>query len=551
MARMFPEVFPFPDDPSKQAEAAVFTALRDRLPRAWVAFYSVKWVVDRPSGPVDGESDFVLAHPDHGLLAVEVKGGGVGYDGKRRSWFSIDRHRQRHDIRDPFEQAENGARALDQKLEKLPKWRGTDCKIGRMVVLPDVPVEGDLLLHARPEWVIDVRGMARIAERVLEIAAAWRPRRGWQTPPGTERIALLERLLAPTFELRLPLRDALAQGDARVVRLTEEQLQVVTLLGCQRRAYVMGTAGTGKTSLAVEKARRLAAAGLRTLLCCFNRPLAEHLQQAAGPEVVVDTFHAVCEAAARAHGVPLPPNTGDKPWDAPVFDTLLPAALLDAIERGYARFDAIVVDEAQDFSDAWLTTLALALVDPDQGTFFVFGDPGQSLFPRQGTLLAEFPRFPLSTNLRNSQAIHALAAKFGASPALACAGPPGRPIDWVVAAPADTLAAVEHQLHRLVFTERLSPSDVAVLVMRRGALPRDVRRISGIPVGSRSAGPGEVLIDTVHRFKGLDKLAVILILSPELSLPANDALVYIGLTRARGLLVVIGPEGPVRAVQRR
>jgi len=107
---------------------------------------------------------------------------------------------------------------------------------------------------------------------------------------------------------------------------------------------VSGGAGTGKTVLALEKARRLAAEGLEVPLTCFNRPLAGRLRRSAAdvPRLTIANFHQLCWDMAHAAGLPLPdPAAGSAPPG--FFETTLPDALLAALERLPRRFDAIVV----------------------------------------------------------------------------------------------------------------------------------------------------------------------------------------------------------------
>ncbi|RMD63387.1 NERD domain-containing protein, partial [Candidatus Parcubacteria bacterium] len=73
MARMIPNQ-PHPDTRS-QAELRLFEAWKRQLPDDYVVFHSVWWQIrDTQSGARDGETDFLLAHPDFGILIVEVKG---------------------------------------------------------------------------------------------------------------------------------------------------------------------------------------------------------------------------------------------------------------------------------------------------------------------------------------------------------------------------------------------------------------------------------------------------------------------------------------------
>ena len=88
----------------------------------------------------------------------------------------------------------------------------------------------------------------------------------------------------------------LADQEARRLVLTKDQMRVLDFLRSHRRAAVSGGAGTGKTVLALEKARRLASEGFKTLLTCYNRQLADHLSStcAGTSDLDVMSFHQLC-----------------------------------------------------------------------------------------------------------------------------------------------------------------------------------------------------------------------------------------------------------------
>src|SRR4051812_16600982 len=105
MATMFPNRLAdaTTGDPKRAAEVAVYEALRAQLGEEYVVFYSVAWLSKSPNGGApDGETDFVLLHPQKGVLVIEVKGGTIGHDGASDTWTSTDRFGQRHVIHNPF-----------------------------------------------------------------------------------------------------------------------------------------------------------------------------------------------------------------------------------------------------------------------------------------------------------------------------------------------------------------------------------------------------------------------------------------------------------------
>ena len=78
------------------AELRLLSALDAQLPNEFTILHSVAWI-SKPgaSGPRDGESDILIAHPRRGLLVVEVKGGRVSLDYRNQKWVSVDRHGNR------------------------------------------------------------------------------------------------------------------------------------------------------------------------------------------------------------------------------------------------------------------------------------------------------------------------------------------------------------------------------------------------------------------------------------------------------------------------
>src|SRR5262245_20543040 len=113
MARFHPDEVPA-DAPSSEKKARNALVVLDAQ---WEVFHSVAWQAPRAGREGDGEADFVLLHPRHGLLVLEVKGGRINVDEGR--WSSIDRYGTRHPIKDPFRQATASKHALLRYLRDV------------------------------------------------------------------------------------------------------------------------------------------------------------------------------------------------------------------------------------------------------------------------------------------------------------------------------------------------------------------------------------------------------------------------------------------------
>jgi len=353
MPTMYPKPLPrsVASDPLRAAERKVYEALEASLGPDHAVFYSVAWLSRNPrSGAHDGEVDFVVAHAERGVLLLEVKGGRICRDQGTGRWTSIDRAGFPHTIHDPFQQARASKHALIEKLKDHPLFGRAWVPAGHGVVLPDcASPHGPLAPDALPEITVFAEDMPRIGECVDRMLRYWNGQPTAGGPPNPHFLSALTEFLAPSVDLRQPLRSVLADEDRELLRLTEQQFHLLDFLNRQRRVSITGGAGTGKTVLALEKAKRLAREGFRVLLTCFNRPLADHLRRCAGSieRLTILSFHQLCWHFAKQAGIPLP-DPGASTLTPDFFSANLPNAMLEALERVPDRFDAIVVDEGQD-----------------------------------------------------------------------------------------------------------------------------------------------------------------------------------------------------------
>src|SRR4029078_7470148 len=118
-----------------RAEGTVCAAVEERLADGWEVFHSVGWVSrDKEKGADDGEIDFVIAHPERGVLCLEVKGRGI--ECRHGEGFGIH-DGVREGIRDPFAQAIDHTYAMRRKLGGMPAKGGGEVTIGHGVAVLD------------------------------------------------------------------------------------------------------------------------------------------------------------------------------------------------------------------------------------------------------------------------------------------------------------------------------------------------------------------------------------------------------------------------------
>lgn len=557
----------------RKAEQLVHDRLRAALAGSIAILPNVRWR-ERVNGHFhDGEADLVVADPDRGILVVEVKSGEIRRDG--RTWWAGNKELPQS----PFEQAAASRHALVRKLRELPAWDPTLNPIaGDAVAFPDVDlatagsrlgmlgpdVDPDLILDQR-QLVDDAPSAERLRDWLERVLRGFERDSTARRPPGPNGVGLLVDLLTEPVELRSMLRNELVAGEREVVRLTRGQFGVLNMLRHQRRASIVGGAGTGKTMLAAQKAQRLAREGYRTLLVCFNSPLARELADLSADTAAqtglldVRTFHQLSEDYGREAGTlpPKPANPVPPAW----FDTTLPDALDDAIEKLGGRYHAIVVDEGQDFAPEWLVSLDALLESPGDDVLYIFHDPAQAIYRDDAVAGLRLPEYAIDLNCRNAQPIHDLVRRFGGGGLASVAQrEDGRPPELIEAnSDAELIEALRRVLHRLRVDEGVRLGEIAVLtgraledsaVWRHRRFGNEVLWNGGYDDAGRTLGlaahlvpeaPADVILfDSIRRFKGLERPVIVLVeLRPDD--PRLERRLYIGASRARQHLVVIAP----------
>ena len=551
MARMFPERLTG-DQPA--SERRVHEALRLGLDDTFVVFHSVSWH-GRNRKP-DGEVDFLVAHADLGLLVIEVKGGQIGIDPRRSTWLSKDAQGEIHDIKDPYDQALTAKHTLIKEIADDRRWQsGRDVLMGYAVALTDTVVGDDRLPRAKPEITFDRRDLPRLGERIVECLTYWKEVDNRRSPGANGINSLVEMYGAPRL-YRVPLSQLLEEDERKIIELTNQQYGLLGLLGRRRRVAIAGCAGSGKTLIAFEKARRLALSGRDVLFTCFNRSLAGYLRETMDvPQgLEIQHYHAYCSDLVRSAGLTPPaeiaPGTGEHA-------TWLAATAAEVVATTGGSLDAVIVDEGQDFEPGWFETLQAALTEGAEGLFYVFYDDNQRLYS-QASIPAWFGEpYELTVNCRNTERIGKLVKGLYQGGEMTLSSVQGREVVYGTYGddgPSQAVPRLNDMLRNLR-KAGARPEDIVVLGPRRDGPIWQRRDYEEWRLYSRSEQDGNVFYDTIHSFKGQDSRVVILV---ELELagkavaddPAKfDELLYVGCSRATTQLVVIGPTNLVNRLK--
>ena len=515
-------------------EEDVWSALRNGMPPGWYGWHSLR--IRDPHG-YEGEGDFVLASPDRGLLVLEVKGGQVEQrDGR---WFQNGKPMAKA----PLDQGTGYAKKLVRRLE------GVDCappSYGAGVCFPGTYVGGQPSQDNLAGIVIGKGELPYLKDALPKVMERALPP---PKPPRGHWIEALHRLWGETWVPSLGLGMRAKEAEERRLRLDQTQLDVLDGILENDRVIVQGGAGSGKTLVAVEGALRLAAQGKRVLLLCFTAPLQLWLSsRLEGSGVDALTVSALAKGIVDRAGVGPTGliGIGPEPWG----EVYLKAA--DLCEK---RWDAVVVDEAQDLQDeAWMLVSCLA----EGKRLIAFHDPGQAFWSERrppGELFQSRQRLP--RQMRNPPGVNALSNRiqgleFDAA-ALSAAWADGT-IGVVTAPSASSVPdKVGAEVDRLL-SSGLEPGQIGIVSLRGQTADDAIYRLPRIGRHAfvRANDPAmesSLVADTFLRWKGLERPAIIVADLPEGELGQLAVRLNVAVTRAMVAVRFVGTAGALARLE--
>ncbi|MGW4795291.1 NERD domain-containing protein [Nonomuraea sp. NPDC004297] len=563
MTRMIPPVF----DPAStsQGEQEVFERLRDDpATDGWIALHSLG-LAQHPR-QIQGEVDFVIVVPGLGVVCLEVK--------SHRQVRRLSDGRWRlgthpPEARGPFKQADEGKFAVAGLLRNARP------------VLPALPlVSAVCFTHARfqltdpSEWhswqCIDALEFHRrpISELIIHILRRHRDHltaspsaQGWFSPgsaePAAGICARIADILRPSFDFTEPPKIRRYRREHEAEHFTQHQYHVLDMIAENPRCVIKGPAGTGKTFVAMEAARRLAVGGSRVLLCCYNKLLSQWLKDefAGEPLINAGTLHSYMGGLARgATQQPIGERSTDS-W----YRQHLPEHALEALLDEQPSYDALIIDEAQDLMlDTYLDVLDVSLRGGlGSGKWLFFGDfTNQAIYECGGDnsdLLRirageGITRVNLGDNCRNvpsiTQHIEEIALlKPGYTGTLRQENNREALREWWSSPDEQQQLLVKH-LDRLT-QDGFALDEIVVLSPRSQASaaatcadPRWRHRLAPLTAPRSDA----VSYGTAQSFKGLDAAAVIVTDLESIADEKGQALFYVAASRARDDLTIIARD---------
>jgi len=528
------------DDSTSEAERTLYEAF-GKLGDDWTVIQGVSWI-SKDSATV-GEIDFLIAHPKHGVLVMEVKGGIIAV--QNGNWASTTVNQRVITIQDPCSQAERNRRELKKWLAVSPTTRQHHYAVFPALAFPDSQFKSDVRPDCPQDIVLDIRHLDNIEARLLAIFTYWHSRadKDNQYMDGRKAIDGLVSLFQVTQSFQPQIVEIFKRENKQIEYLTQSQFKILRQLHRIKRTAIMGGAGTGKTLLAMEKAHQLLTDGFRVLVMCYNRNLQAWLDLKLVHEgLVVSTFHSMVEKTRQWAGFQ------DPQMPIQEFDEKAPDLLLDACHTlrqiDFDKlFDAILIDEAQDFQDTWWIALTELLKDPQQGIFYVFFDENQRLYARSSTIpMADMP-LVLSENCRNTQHIHnAMIAYADGDDMTECIGPEGRALD--IRNTGNPQKDLQRVLHELMNEQGVKSEDIIILTpaSKERSQWKNLLRLGNFALtwDLKNNISTWVRVSTIYSYKGLESPVIILTELDKAKEEVRDTLIYVGMSRAKNHIIVIG-----------
>ena len=517
-----------PYETNSKAELRVFKKFKEAFVNdsSYIALHSLN--ITNHLFKKFGEADFVIISK-FGVFVIEVKGGGIEYiDGR----WSTRNNQGSHVIQDPFRQAETAMHAIKDAIvdsNQFPLLLNKSLPIGYGVIFPDTE-----WTHKGSEWerktICDGRNFRNLENWLKNFFHYWQGRPRNNALLSTDDISELKQFLRPNFELVESLYSRLERSERSVVKLTEDQYKYLDIVSANKQVLCSGGAGTGKTFLAAELARRFSSENRSVAIVCKSNWLRRYLETRIEDEnVVISTIESIKVDKKRA---------------------------------GIDSFDILILDEGQDL----LNTKDIGLLEDvfeggfEHGEWYVFHDINNQsgLFsPTKYEVLAYLEGFkpakvPLTTNCRNTlNILSSIQIKLQANMGIKGTGI-GPVVEECTVHHSESSSALEKKISELL-SKGVTPESITILSplsYERSSISSLTKKLQNSIIklddySVRTFPPKGISFAEIKNFKGLENEVIIVVdlIKPE-DLKDNDSktLHYVAMSRARGLLSLIWYE---------
>lgn len=530
-------------------EKELYYALKEQLPDKYQVFYSVRWFETIEDKRIDSESDFLVFDPSFGFITIEVKGGtGIAvYDGK---WTLIEDYSPSNSSSrklkcSPYEQAEKSMRHFKNYFisEFNQKYNGV---YGFAVAFPRYAIDSQLAQDAPPEITIDLNDMSSLREKINQIFHYWKNKRNISVPFSAEQRNRFLTAINKQISMSAAAGALIPIKEKEFSKIDFVQDSILDCLHNYGQVQIVGGAGTGKTFIGIKKAVRDAYDEKKVLFTCCNEELVSFVKSKVThyPRVDVYTYEELMQSILGERYETLPENSyGNKScfeW-------------MDDVPNE-AKYDSIIVDEAQDFDVDMGLSIRSLLKNDKTSSLYVFYDKNQNVFEMEfeNAFAIDAPPYVLRYNIRNTGSIYQCAVERSnlGNDTIANSIVGVHPEIHNCKKPSHAIKELSLIVNRLIKKEFVPAKSIVVI--------SDLPYVNSILAGEQRIGAynlvfkhykdvaeNEICFKTVEEFKGLESDVVIYLTHEFTDIPSsaiNKRKEYVAITRARYYLYILNTK---------
>lgn len=527
------------------SEVKFFNACKEQLSDKYHVFYSVRWYSTNNGVREDSECDFLIFNPDYGFICIEVKGG-TGIRVEDGVWYLIDHDSERKLKRSPYDQAEQSMRFFKKYYEDEVEAQFSGV-YGCAVAYPNYSINEPFTVGSPIETTIDFSAMNDLQKRVIEIFRFFRAQRkgaaSFLSPDAQKKfISVVNKRVALSISAGALIQDK----ERELLAINRTQDTVIDLLSHYSKAFIVGGAGTGKTWIGIKKIIRCVQGGGNALYLCYNKALAENVST-----LISDTRADCHNIDSYAYSL-----LRDKVATAPEHNGCKEYSELIGDLPNLGKYDLVIVDEGQDFTEDW--AFCANLMVKDNGSLYVFYDESQNIFSRNfgEKFFIDGPPFVLRYNIRNTANIYRYTQEqtnLGLD-TIANQIEGVEPDCRKFTRKAQAVAFIDSVINKLVTREGVDPRKIVILSNRKkeNSILSETTFVGGQNLSNERILPNieSIAYRTIQGFKGLESDVVIYINHTYKDEPKTEsvrATLYTAQTRARFYLFVLNFEETGRA----
>lgn len=511
MARLFPEDFDVVENERRfGGELTTLLRLKEGLSDQYYIFHGVHWTKIEENAAVYGEIDFLILNPYGKILAIEQKETAIekNKQGELVAIYSrADGQRKEKRI---HSQVARNIQSLRQEFSR--RYKNQSLHVDHLLYLPTAIVKDELPANLALGRVVDSTEAKYLPEIIRKI---------FEDNPMPAGSDVADALTIQEFFSEkanvVPQMGVLGRSAKEMTTRLSSGLSewAERLEFSPFHLWVQGTAGSGKTQLALKELRLAKANGQTAMYLCFNRPLVDAMKLSAPEPNNCMTFHELAELLARQNGRKIDFQ------EEHVFPKLA-QYLVENISLLANQLDVLIVDEGQDFDKTWGD--ALVMMVKDDGRIIWLEDPSQDLYGRWQTNWPDWVKMSSPINYRSPQRLVSLmnALELTDDHLEAGNGYAGMIPNIEPYQSGMEIQATENAVLDLI-AEGYDPESIAVLSYRGVAtsklLSSKVDELAGLKVkkftgydsqGKATWSEGKIFVDTLFRFKGQCADAIVL-----------------------------------------